>query len=137
MKPNGLDHSVVVVHNIETARAQYACVFGEHAVTKVLEAEGYQYCVIRLGAQRLELCQPVEVHGDGPAQASLAFRATLESRGEGVHNVAVEVADAEAAHAELWAAGVPLIKSSLSRSFFVHPKALNGVLIQFLEAGQQ
>lgn len=135
MKANGLDHVVVVVENMDAARAQYARVFGEDAVAEVLEAPGYQRCIIRLGAQRLELCQPVDSDDGSPPQAARAFRGTLESRGEGLHNFAVEIADVDAAAEELKAAGVPLIESSISHSFFVHPKALNGVIVQFLEGG--
>lgn len=134
MRAKGLDHVVVVVEDMEAARAQYARVFGEDAVAEVLDAPGYQRCIIRLGAQRLELCQPIDAADGSSPQAARAFRGTLESRGEGLHNFAIEVADVDAAAEELRADGVPLIESSISHSFFVHPKALNGALVQFLEA---
>jgi catechol 2,3-dioxygenase-like lactoylglutathione lyase family enzyme len=133
MNTRGLHHVVVVVRDMELARAHYARVFGEHAVAQVLEVEGYRRCIVPIGAQRLELCQPVGT-GDDSGQASSAFRSSLERNGEGVHNVAIEVEDVDAAWSELEAAGVPLIGSALSHSFFVHPKALNGALVQFLGA---
>lgn len=136
MNTRGLHHVVVVVRDMDTARAHYARVFGEQAVGKVLDAEGYRRCLVPIGAQRLELCQPVDSGGQ-EAQASSAFRAALQNSGEGVHNVAIEVADVDATWSELESAGLPLIRSALSHSFFVHPRALNGVLVQFLDAGRQ
>jgi catechol 2,3-dioxygenase-like lactoylglutathione lyase family enzyme len=135
MRPIGLDHVVVVVDDMDDARAKYARVFGEEAVGGVLQAEGYLRCVIRLGTQRIELCQPVDAP-EGAEQANRAFRATLSTRGEGIHNFAVEVADVDAVLDELHTAGVPLIKSRFSRSFFIHPEAMNGALIQVLEANR-
>lgn len=135
METRGLHHVVVVVRDMDLARAHYAHVFGEQAVAQVLDAEGYRRCVLPIGAQRLELCQPVGT-GDGAGQASSAFRNALDRSGEGVHNIAIEVADVDATWSELEAAGVPLIGSSLSHSFFVHPKALNGALVQFLGSEQ-
>lgn len=135
MRPIGLDHVVVVVDDMGDARAKYVRVFGEQAVGGVLQAEGYLRCVIRLGAQRLELCQPVDTP-EGADQASRAFRTTLSIRGEGIHNFAVEVADVDAVLDELRTAGVPLIESLFSRSFFIHPEAMNGALIQVLEANR-
>ena len=136
MKLNGLDHVVVVVDDIDEARSSYRSVFGEEAVGEVIEAEGYRRCIIALGGGRLELCQPTDT-GDGVSpQAAAAFRATLATRGEGLHNVAVAVDDAPSALEQLRESGIPVIESSFSRSFFVHPKALNGVLIQFVEAAR-
>jgi catechol 2,3-dioxygenase-like lactoylglutathione lyase family enzyme len=133
---NGLDHVVVVVNDIDEARSRYCSVFGDDAVGEVLEAEGYRRCIVALGGGRLELCQPARV-GDGISQqAADAFRATLASRGQGVHNFAVAVDDVPAALEELKDSGVPVIESSFSRSFFVHPKALNGALVQFVEAAR-
>ena len=133
MKTIGLDHVVVVVDDMDDARTKYVRVFGEEVVGEVLRAEGYLRCEVRLGAQRLELCQPVDAP-EGADQANHAFRTTLGTRGEGIHNFAVEVADVDAVLGELRTAGVPLIESRFSRSFFIHPKAMNGALIQVLEA---
>jgi catechol 2,3-dioxygenase-like lactoylglutathione lyase family enzyme len=135
METRGLHHVVVVVRDMDLARAHYARVFGDQAVAQVLDAEGYRRCIVPIGAQRLELCQPVGP-GDGAGQASSAFRNSLDHRGEGLHNLAIEVQDVDATWSELEAAGVPLIGSSLSHSFFVHPRALNGALVQFLGTGQ-
>lgn len=131
MDTRGLHHVVVVVRDMDLARANYARVFGERAVAQVAEAEGYRRCMVPVGAQRIELCQPVDT-GDVDGQASSAFLSSLERHGEGVHNLAIEVGRVDAVWSELEAAGVPLIGSTLSHSFFVHPKALNGALVQFL-----
>ena len=134
MDTRGLDHVVVVVRDIDAARLSYEKVFGESAVGPVLEAQAYRRCVVDLGGHRMELCQPLPAEDPAESQASNAFTHTLESRGEGLHSIAVRVPDVRAAAAELKAGDVPVVASSFSKSFFVHPRALSGLIVQFLEA---
>ncbi len=63
----------------------------------------------------------------------------IAKRGEGVHHLAFEVDDVEAACAELKAKGVPLTSDAPrpgahgSKVIFLHPKATRGVLIELVE----
>lgn len=63
----------------------------------------------------------------------------IEKRGEGIHHLAFEVDDVEAACAELKAKGVPLTSEAPrpgahgSKVIFLHPKATRGVLIELVE----
>ena len=134
MDTRGIDHVVVVVRDAETARLGYLRVFGEAAVGPVEEAEAYRRCIVDVGSHRLEICQPLPTDNPAESQASRAFTRTLETRGEGLHSIAVQVPDVVAAAAELGEAEVPILESALSRSFFVHPRALGGLIVQFLEA---
>jgi len=62
----------------------------------------------------------------------------LESRGEGIHHICLEVDDIEAALKRLKANGVPLIdraprQGAHGRVAFVHPKGMHGVLLELVE----
>ena len=63
----------------------------------------------------------------------------IAKRGEGVHHLAFEVDDLDAAVAELKAKGVPLTAEEPwrgahgARVMFIHPKATHGVLIELCE----
>ena len=63
----------------------------------------------------------------------------INKRGEGIHHVAYEVEDIDAALAELEAKGVPLIDKVArpgahgARIAFIHPKATFGVLTELCE----
>jgi catechol 2,3-dioxygenase-like lactoylglutathione lyase family enzyme len=133
MEIRGLDHVVVVVIDIETARTSYRRVFGDGAVGPIIKAQAYLRCLVDLGGQRIELCQPLPAEEPGETQAAAAFGRTLESRGEGLHSIAIQVEDLEAAAEELDAAGIPVIRSAFSKSFFVHPRVLNGLIVQLME----
>jgi len=63
----------------------------------------------------------------------------IEKKGEGIHHLAFEVDDIDAAVEELKAKGVPLTSDAArpgahgSRVVFLHPKATRGVLIELVE----
>lgn len=133
MEIRGLDHVVVVVIDMETARTSYRRVFGDASVGPIVKAQAYLRCLVDLGAQRIELCQPLLTENPAETQATAAFRRTLESRGEGLHSIAVQVEDLEATAEGLDAAGIPVIRSAFSKSFFVHPRFLNGLIVQLME----
>jgi len=63
----------------------------------------------------------------------------IGKKGEGIHHLAFEVDDVDAAVAELKAKGVPLTSDEArpgahgSKVIFLHPKATHGVLIELVE----
>jgi methylmalonyl-CoA/ethylmalonyl-CoA epimerase len=131
----GLDHIVVVVNDIEASVTQYARLFGAPSLRESGETVGYYRAVFEVGgdALRVELCQPLaENEPGGDSQASRAFRHRLGRSGEGVHNIAVRVADIEHARDTLTSGNLPLIESAHSGTFFVHPQATSGTLIQLI-----
>jgi methylmalonyl-CoA/ethylmalonyl-CoA epimerase len=77
--------------------------------------------------------QTLEATGEGVIQRS------LDSRGPGVHHIAFEVDDIDAALAELRSAGTRLIDDHArpggagTRIAFVHPSAFGGVLVELVE----
>jgi methylmalonyl-CoA epimerase len=71
----------------------------------------------------------------GPESAVAAF---LEKRGEGLHHVAFEVDDVDAALKEMEGRGVRLIdregrEGAAGQIGFLHPKSVNGVLVELVE----
>ena len=64
-----------------------------------------------------------------PMSDSSPIAKTLESRGEGVHTVALKVDDIDVAIEHLASQGVQLIGVG-SPQVFIHPKSANGVRIQ-------
>ena len=87
---------------------------------------------IEAGAAKLELLESL-------ADDSLVQN-FLDRRGEGLHHLAFEVDDAEAAMAHLRDAGFTLLSDAPQtgaddkRIFFVHPKETHGVLVEFCES---
>jgi len=86
------------------------------------------------GEARLELLQSTAE--DGP------IARFIESRGEGVHHIALAVDDIEQALERARAAGLRLIDERPRRGAgnalvaFVHPKATHGVLLELVERGE-
>lgn len=132
---HSIDHVVIVVRDIAASTAKYAVLLGAPSLLAGGEEVGYHRAVFELGdsGQKIELCQPLaedEPGGDG--QASQAFRDRLRRSGEGLHNFALRVPDVADARANFERRAFPLIASAHSDTFFVHPRALSGALIQFM-----
>jgi hypothetical protein len=130
-----IDHVVIVVRDIVASVAEYSVLLGAPSLLAGGEEVGYHRAVFELGSsgQKIELCQPLaedEAGGDG--QASQAFRDRLNGSGEGLHNFALRVPDVADARVNLERRALPLIASAHSDTFFVHPRALSGALIQFM-----
>jgi methylmalonyl-CoA epimerase len=87
---------------------------------------------IGAGSAKLELLESLS--DESPVQKF------LERRGEGLHHLAFEVDDAEAAMTHLRDAGFTLLSDAPQtgaddkRIFFVHPKETHGVLVEFCES---
>ncbi|MDH4272246.1 MAG: VOC family protein, partial [Candidatus Aminicenantes bacterium] len=67
----------------------------------------------------------------------------LESRGEGVHHLTFEVDDIKTALGELTRAGLQLVSEKSqtgaggAQVAFIHPRSLNGVLVEIRQGGKQ
>ena len=129
MRPSGIHHLGVAVTDLDDALATYASLFGgalEHR--DVVPEQGVEAASMLLGTGRVELLAPLAE--DTPVGRFLA------KRGPGVHHVAYEVADLEAALSDLSAAGAELIDTAPRVGLFglqvafVHPDAVHGVLTE-------
>jgi len=130
-----IDHVVVVVRDMADAVARYTRIFGPPVLVTGGAEVGYHRAVFELGrsGQKVELCQPLDPNErGGDSQASRAFRNRLDRSGEGLHNLALRVTSVAETRERLTANDLPLIASAHSDTFFVHPDAAAGALIQFM-----
>jgi methylmalonyl-CoA epimerase len=97
----------------------------------VMAEQGVEAVALGVGPGQVELIQPLD--DESPIARFLA------SRGEGFHHVAYEVANLEAALAELRAAGHELIDQAPRRGLgghmiaFVHPRSGMGALTELVQ----
>jgi methylmalonyl-CoA/ethylmalonyl-CoA epimerase len=129
-------HLGFAVEDIEAASRFYRENFGvEPTEPEVVEEQGIIATMFRVGESMIELVQPARP--DSPVARFLL------RRGEGVHHVAYQVSDLEAALRELKRNGVELIDEEPragaggTRVAFVHPKGAFGVLTELVELPQR
>ncbi len=134
MKPRGIHHLGVAVEDVDEAVATYERLFGaelEHRAR--VEEQGVEAAAVLIGEGRVELLSPLGE--DTPVGKFLAHR------GPGMHHVAYEVLDIDAALAELAASGAELIDDEPRQGMFglqvafVHPDAVHGVLTEVVARG--
>ena len=126
-----VDHVAIAVKSLDEAASFYGEVLGlpAHGRERV-EDQSVDIAFFGEEPGRIELISPFR---DG------AIARFLDKRGEGLHHVAVRVADLEVALAGLKAKGVPLIDETPragahgTRVAFVHPKGARGVLLELVE----
>jgi methylmalonyl-CoA epimerase len=122
----------IAVESIEEALGFYRDALGLEAVHETrVEAEKVRVAMLPAGEPRIELLEPTAA--DSPIARFLA------KRGEGLHHVALEVDDLDAAVRRLLESGARLISEEPRigaegyRYVFVHPKSARGVLLELIE----
>ena len=134
MQPRGIHHLGVAVQDLDAAVETYTRLFGgevEHRAT--VEAQGVEAAAVLVGDARVELL--AALGDDTPVGRFLA------KRGPGMHHVAYEVADIDAALAELAEHGAELIDPEPRAGLFglevafVHPDSVHGVLSEVVSRG--
>jgi methylmalonyl-CoA/ethylmalonyl-CoA epimerase len=128
----GVDHVGVAVKNLDEAIGVYRDVLGfKLEDVHVLTERKVKVAFLSTGDEaRIELLEPLG--SDSPVAKF------LESRGEGIHHVAVRVDDVEATLEELKKKGVVLIDDKPqmgaegAKIAFVHPKSTKGVLLELV-----
>jgi methylmalonyl-CoA epimerase len=129
-----IHHVGVAVADLDAAVQTYERLFGgtlEHR--ERVEDQGVEAASMRLGTGRVELLSALGE--DTPVGRFLA------KRGEGMHHIAYEVDDVEAALARLADEGVELIDARPRRGMFglevafVHPESVHGVLSEVVSVG--
>jgi methylmalonyl-CoA/ethylmalonyl-CoA epimerase len=128
-----IHHVAYVVADIDAALERLEVTFGVRpTVREVMADQGVEAALCGPAGAAVELIRPLDADG--------AIARFLEARGEGLHHVAFEVDDLEAALAELRARGAELIderpRAGLGGHLvaFVHPRSANGVLTELVEA---
>ena len=127
-----IDHIGVAVSSIEEAIGLYRESFEmaeQHRET--VEEQGVKAVLLEVGEGHIELIEPLS-----PDSGVAKF---IERNGEGMHHVAYQCDDIDAALEKVKAAGLRLIDEEPrvgirgSRVAFLHPKATGGVLTELVE----
>jgi methylmalonyl-CoA epimerase len=125
-----LDHIGIACRSVSEKERLYRLLGFSVSERMELPANKVKASFLPIGATHLELLE-----GMGEDSPVSKF---IESRGEGIHHICIEVEDIEGILKELTDAGLPLIDEhprtgAHGRIAFVHPKGFGGVLIELLE----
>ena len=127
-----IDHVGIAVSSIEDSIGLYEDSFGmpvQHRET--VEEQGVKAVLLEVGEGHIELIEPLS-----PDSGVAKF---IERNGEGMHHVAYQTDDIDAALQKVKDAGLRLIDEQPrtgirgSRVAFLHPKATGGVLTELVE----
>ncbi|MEZ5306477.1 MAG: methylmalonyl-CoA epimerase [Pyrinomonadaceae bacterium] len=127
-----IDHLGIAVESIESAIGFWTKGLGlEHIHSEEVEEQKVRVAMLPIGESRIELLEPTSE--DSP------IAKFIEKRGGGIHHVAVEVEDIEAAIAGMKNEGLRLIDEEPRVGAegcliaFVHPKSTGGVLLELVQ----
>lgn len=127
-----VDHIGIAVHDLDAAVAFYRDNFGILDWERISLPERHMMvAVCRVGECSLELI--------APTSGEAAFARFLNERGEGVHHIAYEVDDVEAALRTVEGRGIRLVDAHGRPGIhdtcvaFLHPKATMGVLTELVQ----
>jgi methylmalonyl-CoA/ethylmalonyl-CoA epimerase len=130
-----VDHIGVAVEDLEAAIALHEDAYGMALVHReVVDDQGVEAVLLDVGENHVELLRPL-------AEESPVGR-FLANRGPGLHHVAYQVTDVQAALADLRARGLQLIDETPrigirgSRVAFLHPAASGGVLTEIVQPAE-
>jgi methylmalonyl-CoA/ethylmalonyl-CoA epimerase len=131
-----VDHVGIAVRDLDASVLTYGEAFGlEPAHRERVDSQGVEEVLFRVGSSYVQLLGAL-----GPDTPVGRF---LDKRGEGVHHVGYRVADLAEVLASLRARGVPLIDdaprpgSRGTSIAFVHPRGLQGVLVELVQEAAQ
>ena len=131
MKIKRISHVAVAVPDIDEALGKFQRVLGLAPEGRELVAsQKVEAALLPLGDAAIELIQP---------KGNEAVERFLQTRGPGLHHVAVEVEGIEEVLALLASRDVPLIDKTPRIGahgvpvIFVHPKDMGGVLVELMQ----
>jgi methylmalonyl-CoA/ethylmalonyl-CoA epimerase len=133
MKIKAIHHIGIAVENLEESASRWAALFGaKRGVIEEIPERGVRVISLHFAeGPAIELVSPL-----GRQSAVAKF---LEKRGEGIHHFTLEVEDIESTMERLKKAGLELTTDRPHKGaggslvIFVHPKSLNGVLLELRE----
>jgi LAO/AO transport system kinase len=129
-----LDHLGIAVRSIAAARGFYEALGMVVTHEETVEHEQVKTAMLPVGGSRIELLEATT--------ADSVIGRFLERRGEGLHHVAVRVAEVDAMFERLKARGIRLASDAVRvgagghRYFFVHPESTGGVLLEIVGEGE-
>src|SRR6476620_6846255 len=130
-----INHLGIATKGIDDALKFWGDALGlENVHTEIVEDQKVKVAMLPIGESRIELLEPTSE--DSPISKF------LDKRGGGIHHIAVEVDDIEAALTKLKAQGMRLIDDTPRIGAegclvaFVHPAAANGVLLELVQTSE-
>ena len=132
---NRVEHIALAVADLDVAIRHYSDIWGiEVSHRERVDDQGVEEAMLPIGTTHLQLLAATR-----PDSTVAKF---IERRGEGLHHIAYEVANLEAAIAELKDKGVELIDERPRPGgrghmvAFVHPKSNHGLLVELIQASE-
>lgn len=127
-----LDHVAIAVRDLDEALSEYKRLYGSEPLYRELVPEqGVEEAMVAVGGSFIQLLQPLSP--DSPVGRFIS------RRGEGLHHVALAVADIDSALEHLRSEGADLIDDEPrlggrgARIAFLHPRAFAGTLVELVE----
>ena len=127
-----VDHIAIAVNNLDEAVTNYQRVLKvDRLEVEIVHNEKVRVAMLELADTRLELMEPTAE--DSP------IKKFLVDRGEGIHHIAITADDIERDISRATANGMKILGGLRLGSYgrritFIHPKSINGVLMEFCEA---
>jgi|WetSurMetagenome_2_1015567.scaffolds.fasta_scaffold66801_3 methylmalonyl-CoA/ethylmalonyl-CoA epimerase len=126
----GVNHIGIAVKSLDEAIKAYGDGLGGKVDHEIHRSPDMAARMVAVGETKLEFMEPA---GSGGVIAKF-----LESRGEGIHHVCIEVDDIVKTMKDLAEKGYRMIDKEPRQGLegkvaFVHPKSMNGVLVELVE----
>ena len=129
MNPSHIEHIGIAVSDLEKAVALYEKLLGQpcYAIEEVAD-QRVRTAFFKVGETKIELLESTD--REGPISRF------IEKRGEGIHHIALAVADVSEALHDASELGINLIDKNPRKGAeglqigFLHPKSTHGVLLE-------
>lgn len=135
-EPKKIAHIGIAVTNLEQSLPFYTETLGLSLEgVEEIESEGVKVAFLKIGESRIELLEPLN--------DTSPIKRYIDSKGEGVHHIALEVDDIHDRVATFNANGIKMINEQPKRGAgdsliaFIHPKAAHGVLYEMCEHDEE
>lgn len=132
VKPKAITHVGVAVTDLERAISDYCSLFQFEQVERMtMDSEGVSIAMLRMGDSEIELLCP--------QRKESSIGRFLEKKGEGLHHLAIRVANVSQSIVEAEKIGLKMIDTAPrvgargAEAAFVHPKSFHGVLLEFYD----
>jgi len=127
-----IEHIGIAVKDLAAANETYRKLLGvAHYKTELVESEKVNTSFFKVGENKIELLESSDTNG--------VIEKFIEKKGEGVHHIAFAVENIREEMKRLKSEGFVLLNEEPKRGAdnklvcFVHPKNVNGVLIELCE----
>ena len=127
-----IDHIAIAVKDLEPALENFKNVLNiGHIDLEDVQSEKVKVAILKLEDTRIELLQPLD--------DSSPISKFLTEKGEGIHHLAITADDIEKDVERASSNGVKFLGGIRSGSYgrkitFIHPKSVNGVLMEICQA---